>query len=436
MRVENAADRQDRPPGGKWATSWAAAMQGPAPAGVPSALPDMALALPGYEARDQTFRMIVQPSLWGRQGRLRFSNAFGDRPVTIGGVHVGLHAGAGALLAGTNVPVHFAGGNAATLPPGDEILSDPIELAVVQSANAPELVGRKLAVSFHVVGPTGPLTWHAKAMTTSYISPPGSGAVGHADSDAAFPFSTTAWHYLDGFDVVAPMETVVIAALGDSITDGTFSTLNGDDRWTDRLIRRLRAAGVQAAVANVGIGGNQVIGPPAYPPAFNGGPSALQRLERDVLSRAGITHVIWTEGVNDFGQAFAPPGTASATAEAVVAGLRDGVARMRAAGLRPIGGTLPPSLNSAREIYGTVETDRRRRQVNDFIRSPGAFDAVVDFEAATLDPATGEIKAAFQPDSTLGGPPDRLHPNRAGYLAMGDAVDLGLFGAGTHSRLL
>ncbi len=427
MRVENAADRQDRPAEGKWATSWAAAMQGPAPSGVPSALPDMTLALPGFEARDQTFRMIVAPSLWGRQARLRFSNAFGDRPVAIAGVHVGLHAGAGAVLAGTNMSVRFAGGDAATLPPGGEVLSDPVDLPFVQSADAAALVGRKLAVSFHVAGPTGPLTWHAKAMTTSYISPPGGGAVGSEESDAAFPFSTTAWHFLDGVDVVAPTGTPVIAALGDSITDGTFSTLNGDDRWTDRLIRRLRGAGLSAAVANVGIGGNQVVGPAAYPPAFDGGPSALQRLERDVLSRAGITHVVWMEGVNDFGQAFAPEGTPPATAEAVIAGLTAGVARMRAAGLSPIGGTLPPSLNSTREVYGTAETDRRRSQVNAFIRAPGSFDAVVDFEAATRDPATGEIKAAYQPDSTLGLPPDRLHPNRAGYIAMGDAVDLALF---------
>ena len=429
MRIENAADRRDRPAEGKWAASWTAAMQGPAPFGVPAALPDMSLALPNWEARDQTFRMVIRPDLWGSTARLRFSNAFGDRPVTIGAVFVGLHAGSGALLLGTNAPVRFGGKATASLPPGQEVLSDPVALDFVTAPDAPDLIGRKLAVSFHVAGPTGPLTWHAKAMTTSYISPPGSGAVSHDETDAAFPFSTTAWHFLDGFDIVAPGKTVVVAALGDSITDGTFSTMNGDDRWPDRLSRRLHAAyGARAAVVNVGIGGNQVVGPLSYPPPFNGGPSALDRLERDVLSRAGITHVIWMEGVNDLGQAFAPAGTPSATAEAVIAGIRAGTERMRAAGLKVIGGTLPPSLKSTRPVYRSRETDRRRRRINAFIRSAGVFDGVVDFEAATIDPETGTIRAAFQPDSTLGGPPDRLHPNRAGYLAMGDAVDLGLFG--------
>lgn len=430
MRIENAADRKDRPAGGKWATAWTAAMQGPAPAGVPSALPDMSLALPGDRARDQTFRLVIRPDLWGPVGRLRFSNAFGDRPITLAGVHVGLHAGSGALIPGTSSAVAFAGGSRIALPPGSETLSDPTPLPFVGDPERPDLIGRKLAVSFHVVGDSGPLTWHAKAMTTSYLSAPGGDAVGHEDDNAAFPFSTTAWHLLDGFDVAARTGARVIAGFGDSITDGTFSTLNGDDRWTDRLSHRLHAAfGADVAVVNLGIGGNQVSGPATYTTAtpFNGGPSALDRLERDVLSRSGLTHVIWVEGVNDFGQAFAPEGTPSATADAVIAGLTAGADRMRAQGIEVIAGTLPPSLNATRPIYGTAETDARRRRVNDFIRTSSCFDAFIDFEAAIIDPATGAIRDIFQPDSTLGLPADRLHPNRAGYLAMGSAVDLALF---------
>lgn len=427
MRIENAADRKDKPAGAKWASSWTAAMQGPAPAGVPAALPDQSFALPGDSARNQTFRMVIRPDLWGRTVRLRFSNAFGDRPVRLGAVRAALHAGSGALVPGTMARAAFAAADHVSIPAGHDVLSDPFELPFAADPSAPELAGRKLAVSFHVEGESGPMTWHAKAMTTSYISPPDSGMLCEDDSDAAFPFTTTAWHFLDGLDVAAPEDTAVVAALGDSITDGTFATLNGDDRWSDRLSRRLHAAyGNSVSVVNVGIGGNQVIGPAAYPPPFNGGPSALDRLERDILSRAGITHVIWVEGVNDFGQAFAPPGTPSASADAVIDGLRKGAERMQAAGLKVIGGTLPPSLNATREIYSSLETDARRRKVNMFIRTSGVFDGVADFEAATMDPATGEIKAEFQPDSTLGGPPDRLHPNRAGYLAMGDAVDLSM----------
>lgn len=430
MHIENAADAKDRLAGAKWAASWTAAMQGPAPAGVPSAQPDMSLALPNDQARDQTFRMVIKPDLWGPTGRLRFSNAFGDRPIAIADAHVGLHLSSGAVMPGTNVGVTFAGEPRADLPPGEQVLSDPIPLAFVDDPASPALMGRKLAVSFHVAGESGPLTWHAKAMTTSYLSLPGSGSVGAAEDNAAFPCSTTGWYLLDGFDIAAPTEAPVIACLGDSITDGTFSTINGDDRWTDRLSMRLHdARGAAISVVNLGIGGNQVVGPADYDPAaaFNGGPSALDRLDRDVLSRAGITHVIWAEGVNDFGQAFAPEGTEPATAEAVIAGLTEGASRLRAAGIKVIVGTLPPSLNATRPIYGTAETDARRRQVNAFIRGSNVFDGVIDFETATMDPNTGEIHALFQPDSSMGLPADRLHPNRAGYLAMGDAVDLTLF---------
>jgi lysophospholipase L1-like esterase len=430
MRIENDADRRHRPATGKWVPSWTAAMQGPAPAGVPAAQPDMSLALPGDEARDQTFRMVFRPDLWGHTARLRFCNAFGDRPVAIDDVSAALHWGSGALVPFTSSPVLFGGADAAAIPPGGELLSDPFELPFIADPADPALHGRRLAVSFHVRGASGPLTWHAKAMSTSYLSPPGSGARGAEESDAAFPFSTTAWYLLDGLDVVAPADTLVVAGLGDSITDGTFSTLNGDDRWTDRLSRRLRLRlGGRVSVVNLGIGGNQVIGPEVYPPPhpFNGGPSALSRLDRDIISRAGITHVVWMEGVNDFGQAMAPEGTPPAEPEAVIDGFRRGVERMRAQGLRVIGGTLPPALNAERPSYATADVDARRRRVNDFIRYGGLFDGVVDFEAATMDPATGEMKAMFQPNTTIGGPGDRLHPNRAGYLAMGDAVDLALF---------
>ncbi len=428
MRVMNSADVKDKPDDAKWVASWTAAMQGPAPSGVPAALPDQSMALPNWEAFNQTFRMIIRPDLWSGTARLRFSNAFGDRPVILGSVRVAIHAGAGALIPGTSVQVKFNGDEHCTLKTGTELLSDPFDLPFVEAHDSPNLIGRKLAVSFHVHGPSGPLTWHAKAMTTSYISPPGSGALSDHESDAAFPFSTTAWYFLDGLDVTSVDKTTVIAALGDSITDGTFSTLNGDDRWSDRLSRRLHAAyGSLVSVVNVGIGGNQVIGPSTYPPTFNGGPSALDRLERDVLSRAGITHVIWVEGINDLGQAFAPEGTLPATADAVISGIKAGVNRMRQAGIKVIVGTLPPSLNATREIYGTEDTDIRRRNINSFIRSSEIFDAVVDFEAATMDPKTGAFREIFQPDSTIGGPADRLHPNRAGYIAMGDAIDLKLF---------
>src|SRR5499427_1987378 len=147
-----------------------------------------------------------------------------------------------------------------------------------------------------------------KALTTSYLSAPGAGAKGQLEDEASFPFTTTSWYFLDAVDMMAPSDTQVVVALGDSITDGTASTLNGDDRWPNALARRLHAVyGNRVSVVNAGIGGNQVVGPPEYSAArpFSGGPSALQRLDRDLLSLSGVTAVIWLEGINDFGAANA-----------------------------------------------------------------------------------------------------------------------------------
>jgi lysophospholipase L1-like esterase len=287
------------------------------------------------------------------------------------------------------------------------------------------LTGRKLAVSVHVAGSGGPMTWHAKALQTSYISPPHSGAVGAAETETAFPFSTTSWYFLDAVLMTAPADTKVVVAFGDSITDGTSSTLNGDDRWPDVFARRLHAAvGNRWVVVNAGIGGNQVAGPAEYTAAkpVSGGPSALSRIDRDVTSLPGVAAVIWFEGINDFG--------AGASVEAVEAGYRQGVAHLRAKlpGVKVYAATLTSALNST-PTHGTPEVNAKRQALNAFFGSSGLFDAVVDFATPTLDPATGGLKVEYQPNSTTGGPGEKLHPNRAGYAAMGRAVDLRLFGA-------
>ena len=158
---------------------------------------------------------------------------------------------------------------------------NPVELPFAADPDSPLLAGRKLAVSFHVAGESGPMTWHAKALQTSYATAPGAGAKGHEEGEAPFPFSTASWFFLDALDVMAPAGTPVVVALGDSITDGTASTMNGDDRWPDVLARRLYAAhGNRVSVVNAGIGGNQVVGPREYGPErpFPGGPAAVQRL--------------------------------------------------------------------------------------------------------------------------------------------------------------
>jgi lysophospholipase L1-like esterase len=405
-----------------WKTSWAASSQGPYPVGNPSAQPDQRFALPdaAVGANDQTIRLVVRPALWGKQARLRFSNAFGTKPLTLDGVFVGLHMGGATVVPTTNRAVSFSGSAAVTIAPGDSVWSDAVALPFVDDA---VLLGRKLAVSFHVVGSSGPMTWHAKALQSSYMTAPGAGAKGHEEGEAAFPYGTSSWFFLDAIDMMLPAETPVVVCFGDSITDGTASTMNGDDRWPDILSRRLDAAfGNRVAVINAGIGGNQVVGPKEYGPEtpYRGGPAAVQRLERDVLSLSGVTTVIWLEGINDFSR------SGNAAAAEVQAGMRDAVGRLRARipGVRVIGATVVSAFGSTDANHGFAEQDEKRRVLNGFVRTGGLFDAVLDFDAATLDTRTGGLKREFVPDSTTGGAGDKLHPNRAGYHAMAMSIDL------------
>ncbi len=402
-----------------WVTSWAASVQGPYPMGATLAQPNLSLVFPTpTSTRDQSFRLIVKPDIWGPQTRFRLSNVFGTMPVTFDGVYIGLQMSGAALLPGTNRPISFNRKPAVTIQPGESIWTDPIPLPF---ANTPQIAGRKLAISFHIVGESGPMTWHAKAMTTSYLSAgPGSGSKGSEEGEASFPFPTTSWYFLDALDMMAPPVTHTVVAFGDSITDGTASTMNGDDRWPDVLSRRLHAAyGNTVSVVNAGIGGNQVVGPPAYSaiaPA-RGGPSALQRLDRDILSLSSVAAVIWLEGIND----FSPNG--NATVEAVEAGMKEGVSRLRAKipGIRIIGATVVSAVGST---SSSPEREAQRQALNQFIRTSGLFDGVADFDKATVDPKTNGLRAEFVPDSTTGGPGDHLHPNRLGYMAMGMSVDL------------
>lgn len=419
-------------PSQKWVTAWTGSVQGPYPVGNASAPMDLSAAFPvaGAGAHDQSFRLIVRPDVWGRQTRIRLSNALGTKPVTFDSVYAGLRMTAAALVRGSNQKVAFAGKPSVTVAPGESVWSDPVSLPFVRDAEA--LDGRNLAVSFHVAGESGPMTWHAKALTTSYLTMPNAGAKGREESEAGFPLSTTSWFFLDAVDMMAPAGTQVIVAFGDSITDGTASTLNGDDRWPDVLSRRLHAGGrnvsvigvsvVGVSVVNAGIGGNQVVGPAEYSlqKPFPGGPSALQRLERDVLSLSGVSAVIWLEGINDLSM------NGNRSAAAVQAGMQEGVRRMRARipGIRIIGATLTPALGSTNAAHGSPQQDEQRKALNQFIRAGGIFDGVADFDRVTIDAGTGAMRPEFVPDTTTGARGDNLHPNRLGYLAMGMAVEI------------
>ncbi|MEI7873904.1 MAG: GDSL-type esterase/lipase family protein [Alphaproteobacteria bacterium] len=407
----------------QWVASWTGSAHGPYPVGNPTAQPELKFAfpVPAEGAKDQTFRLIVRPDVWGQQVRFRLSNAFGTKPVTFDGAYVGLQESGSAVVAGTNRPATFKGQASITVAAGESVVSDPVVLPFVRSTTDPLLRGRKLAISFHVAGDSGPMTWHAKALQTSYVTPPGAGSKGLGEGESAFPLSTTSWYFLDEVDMLVPNQPKLIVTFGDSITDGTATTINGDDRWPDVLSRRLHAAyGDDFVVVNQGIGGNQVVGPAEYSPAkpFAGGPNALSRLDRDITSLPGVTTVIWLEGINDFG-------SADATTEAVTEGFTKGVAHLRQKipGVKIYVGTLTSALNST-PTHGRPEVDARRKALNDFLRTSKLFDGVVDFDGATLNVATGEVKPEFQPNSSTGGLGDKLHPNRAGYAAMGNAIDL------------
>jgi lysophospholipase L1-like esterase len=413
----------------KWVTSWAASAQGPYPSGNTLLQPDLRRVFPSPEtgAKDQSFRLIVSPDIWGREARIRFSNAFGTTAVTFDGVFVGLQLGSSAIVAGTNRAVTFSGSRSVTVEPGASVWSDAIALPFAEAMPRAFLQARKLAVSFHIAGESGPVTWHAKGLTTSYATAPGAGSQGANEDESAFAYSTTSWYFLDALDMKVPADTQLVVALGDSITDGTSSTFNGGDRWVDVLSRRLHAKyGEKFSVVNEGIGGNLIAGPADYSPQkpYPGGPAALHRLERDVLSLSGVSAVIWLEGINDFSK------NGNASVESIEAAMQAGVAAMRRRipGIRVIGGTLTTALGSPGPAHGSAEQDMKRQALNDFIRGGSLFDGFIDFDRAIASPETGEIRPEFVPDSTAGGPGDKLHPNRLGYLAMGMAIDLNLFG--------
>ncbi len=409
-----------------WVVSWTGAAQGPYPIGNANAQPELKFAFPNPElgASGQTFRLIVRPDIWGKEARIRLSNAYGARPVTFDDAHAGMRLSGGTLLPTSNRAITFGGNTSVRVQPGQWVESDPVALPSVRDPDDPLLAGRKLAVSFHVVGNSGPMTWHAKGLQTCYVSAPGGGSHAADEGEAAFPFSTTSWYFLDAVIMSASPGTKAIVTIGDSITDGTCATLNGDDRWPDTFSRRLHAAhGNRFAVVNQGIGGNQMVGPHHYDPAnpIPGGPSAISRLDRDIVSLPGVAAVIWLEGINDFGISGTP-------VEPVVEGYRQVVSHLRAKlpGVKIYVATLTPSLHST-PTHGTPEVEAKRQALNKFFRSEKIFDGVADFEAVTLDPATGGLLPAFAPNSTIGGPGDMLHPNRAGYVAMGGAIDLEWF---------
>jgi lysophospholipase L1-like esterase len=370
---------------------------------------------------NQSIREIVHTTIGGSTVRIRLSNTFGTRAIRLDAVFIGLQkaglqAGGAALVPRSNHEVTFGGSRWIAIPEGAEALSDPISFSVGPEQN--------LAISLFTAGETGPATVHGSAFQTNYVS----GAGNFAAEEAANAFimatgskTTGSWYFLSAVEVLAPASVKgAVVALGDSITDGASSRPDKNERWTDVLARRLLAVESKTAVLNAGIGGNRVL---TSSPCW--GQNALARLGRDVLAQAGIEAVILFEGTNDIGQPDAPAADTNpcrsrtqVTADEIIAGYKQIIARTHARGLKIYGATILPYLGTG---SWTTTGEAKRAAVNQWIRMSGAFDGVIDFDAALRDPAT-PARMAPQYDSG-----DHLHPGPAGHEAMGNAVDLALF---------
>jgi len=346
---------------------------------------------------DQTVRLIVRTSIGGDRVRIRLSNEYGDRPLTIGAAHVAVRDDGASVDNATDRALTFGGRPSVRLLPGAIAFSDPVTLEV------PQL--RDLAVSLHLADSARLVTRHALALQTSYVGR------GNVTGERSFTPETTLviWPFLIGVDVTNPRVAGVIAAIGNSITDGALSTRDANTRWPNVLAARLaNRAAEPMAVVNAGISGGRVL-------TYGAGPSALARFDRDVLDTPGLTHVILLEGINDIG-ASARDGV---TAEDIIFGYRQLIMRAHERGVKIIGATLTPAGPRAQF---TPALEARRSAVNTFVRSGGEFDGVIDFDAITRDPAS---PLQFLPKYDSG---DHLHPGDAGYRAMGEAIDLTLFG--------
>ncbi|TCC62387.1 SGNH/GDSL hydrolase family protein [Kribbella pittospori] len=351
----------------------------------------------GGTLSDVTVRNVLRTSVGGQDLRIRISNANGDQPLVTDSVYVGRHHSGASVVPGSSRRLTFGGKTTVVLPPGAMAVSDPLPGAV------PALTS--LTVSLHVVGTTGVITAHNRAMQHSYKSTSGD----HAADESATSYQTESspWYFLNAAIVEAPHQVETVATLGDSITSSVGTTIDTNRRWPDVLADRYGQLPEprRLAISNEGISGNRVLGGVAK--AGSAGASALARLDKDVLTKPGVRTVLLLEGINDI--------YAGATADELIDGYRQLIARVHASGRCIVGGTLTPVGGSF--VY-TPEKEAARQAVNSFIRSSGEFDGVVDFDAATRDPADpSRLQAAYD-----GG--DGLHPNDAGNQAMGHAADL------------
>ena len=383
-----------------WVGSWAASQQ----------VPETQNLLDPELLSDATLRQIVHLSVGGSQLRVRVSNAFGTQPLHLMAVHVArpVSAASAAIDAGSDVAVTFHGAPDVMVPAGAEYLSDAVAFPVAALSN--------LAISIHFDQPPTGETGHPGSRATSYV------ARGDLVSATSLPDAERVehWYQVSGVDVTSPVQAGAVVTLGDSITDGHGATTNGNDRWPDVLAARMQAEKSTRTMGllNEGIGGNRLL--------LDGlGANALARFDRDVLAQTGVRAVIVLEGVNDLGT-LTRDHDVSAEEHTALVGRIEGaysqmIERAHAHGIRMIGATILP-YGGSKYYHPGPESEADRQAINAWIRAVGHFDAVVDFDKLTRDPA--------HPDRLLPAydSGDGLHPGPAGYKAMGEAIPLHLLG--------
>lgn len=404
----------------RWVGTWNAAMSwrpataaAPATPGTPPVVPQTpnapaapAAPAPVLQFSNQTIRNIIRTTIGGSQVRVVLSNAFGTLPLTIGGVVVAKQTSGAGIMPRNSRPLLFSGRPSVTIPAGAHVVSDAAALVVEPLSD--------LAVDLYLPNDTAAwpsaLTVHSASSATNYVS----GTGNRAGEERWTPVTTTgSWFVLTRVEVAGAAESAAILAIGDSITDGTRSTPNANARWPDVLARRLQAgpATRNLAVLNAGIAGNRLI--TEYTPNF--GINLLARLDRDLLSLPNVKYAIVLEGINDIGMRGQ---TVGPTAEDLIAAHVQVVHRAHARGIKIFGATLTPFEGAG---YFTAEGEAKRQAVNAWMRTSKVYDAVIDFDRVTQDPARPtQLRSEY--DSG-----DHLHPNDAGYKAMGEAVELTLF---------
>lgn len=379
-----------------WTGTWAASMMRPSPGFEPNWSEE------GFA--DQTVRQVVRVSTGGALARIRLSNAFGTQPLTVTGATVARSAGGAAVRPDSVWHLTFRGSRSVTVRPGDELATDPAPLRVSPLDT--------LTVTLYLAKPTGPATYHMSAGATTY----------RADGDHrgdvgadAFTETTHSWYYLAGVDVLGAPRRDVVAAFGDSITDGALSTVDANNRYPDELAELFVAQGETRGVLNAGIGGNRVL---TDSPCL--GARATTRFPQDVLDEPGVGTVIVLEGINDIGFGALPPSQdpcfgsgPDVTAAQLIGGHRELIRQAHARGLTAIGATILPYKGA---LYYTEEGEAVRDQVNEWIRTSGTYDAVVDLDRIMAAPGDPDL---LNPAYDSG---DRLHPSDAGYHAMAVAI--------------